>query len=59
VLAADLLLPDLVDLGGRSRWEGALKDVAGVSAFLLAVYRMLGWVIISVMIYVIIERGSY
>lgn len=59
MLAADLLLPDLVDLGGRSRWEEALKDVSGASAFVLAGYRMLGWVIISVMIYVVIERGSY
>jgi hypothetical protein len=59
VLAADLLLPDLVALGARERYQEELNQISGVASLLLASYRLLGWLIISVMIYVIIERASY
>ena len=59
VLALDLLLPDLVALGARERHKAQLDELSGFNAFLLAVYRLLGWGIISVILYVIIERAAY
>lgn len=59
ILAADLLLPDIVALGARERYQEDVQNLSGWNALILAIYRLLGWVIISVIIYVIAERGSY
>jgi hypothetical protein len=59
MLGLDLLLPDLVALGARERYAEDLKNLSGLWLFLLGVYRLMGWFVISVIVYVIVERGSY
>jgi hypothetical protein len=59
VLAADLLLPDLVSLGAKERYKEELGTLDGIKLLLIAIYRLLGWLIISIIIYAVVTRGNY
>ncbi len=59
VLAADLLLPDLVSLGAKQQYEEELKALVGIKLMLFAIYRLLGWLIVSIIIYAIVTRANY
>ena len=59
VLAADLLLPDLVALGARERYLNQLNELKGFHALCISVYRLIGWLIISIVFYVVVKRAGY
>ena len=59
VLVADLLLPDLVDLGGKAAFEEDLKGLRGYSLAMLALLRIAGWLVVSLLVYGVIARSSY
>jgi hypothetical protein len=58
-LSLDLLLPDLVDLGFRTKREGELNDLPVAKRVLIALYRLFGWAVLSAIIAAVTIRASY
>lgn len=58
-LSLDLLLPDLVDLGFRTKREEALSALPVGKRVVIALYRLFGWAVLSAIIAAVTIRASY
>jgi hypothetical protein len=58
LLAFDLLLPGLVDLGIAKRHDAYLKQVSGAEEVAIVVYRLTGWILLaSIAAHIAINAG--